>query len=73
MRGVVARVVTNKDTGARKGFGFITSGGVDYFFHATGMEQTTKTFADVNDGDQVEFTHIQGDKGPKAIEVRVVA
>lgn len=74
MRGVVARIVVDGD-GRRKGFGFIGAEGQDYFFHASGMEATGRRFEEVQEGDAVEFTPIDGPsgKGPRAIEVRVVA
>ena len=49
-----------------KKFGFIAgSNGIDYFFHETGIA------ADVSivDGDKVEFKTVEGDRGPKAIEI----
>lgn len=73
MQGEIARIPTDKHTGQRRGFGFIKgSDGQDYFFHASGMQQTTTPFADLRERDKVEFTPIEGDKGPRAIEVRVL-
>jgi cold shock protein len=50
----------------KKGFGFISGDdGTDYFVHATGI----KPGVEVRDGDKVNFTPAQGDKGPKATDV----
>ena len=73
-RGVVVRIPTDPDTGNRKGFLFIKpeDGGDDVFAHKSGLQQTTKSFHDIVIGDKVEFTEIAGEKGPRAIEVRVL-
>jgi CspA family cold shock protein len=74
MRGVIKRLVTDKDTGQSRGFGFIrASDGTEHFLHRSGLERTTKPWEDLREGDAVEFTPIDGPKGPRAIEVRVVA
>jgi cold shock CspA family protein len=70
--GVIKRLVTDRETGASRGFGFIRAEGLEYFFHRSGMERTTKDWDDLREGDRVEFTPIAGDKGMRAIEVRVV-
>jgi CspA family cold shock protein len=56
-----------------KRFGFITGadGQADYFFHESSLQQTTVGFKDLHRGDAVQFTPIQGPKGPRAIEVRL--
>lgn len=56
-----------------EGFAFLTpeNGGLDFFMHRSGLQTTTKSFAELNEGDPVEFTPIEGPKGPRAIEVRV--
>jgi cold shock CspA family protein len=72
MTGVIKRLVTDQETGASRGFGFIRAGGVEYFVHRSGLEQTTKRWDELREGDRVEFTPIEGDKGPRAIEVRVL-
>ena len=52
----------NKD----KKFGFIAGDDwKDYFFHATGIAADIY----VVDGDNVEFKTVEGDRGPKAIEI----
>ena len=49
-----------------KKFGFIAgNNGTDYFFHATGIS----TDVYLVDGDKVEFKTVEGDRGPKAIEI----
>ncbi len=56
-----------------KGFGFIKGeDGTDRFFHKSGLERTTRRFDELAQGMRVVFTHIDGEKGPRAIEVRVV-
>ncbi len=52
-----------------KGFGFITSeDGTDVFVHHTDIQ--SEGFRSLEEGDAVEFEIIQGEKGPKATEVR---
>ncbi len=50
-----------------KGFGFITSDedGKDYFVHQTGLKEGVT----ITDNDVVEFEVVEGDRGPKAINV----
>jgi len=52
-----------------KGFGFITpeDGGKDIFVHITGVEGNT-----LNDNDKVEYEVGEGQKGPCAVNVRVL-
>lgn len=55
-----------------RGFGFIAGDdGQDHFFHWSGMEKTTKNFRDLEVQDRVSFITIEGDKGPRAICIRV--
>ncbi len=50
-----------------KGFGFIKAeDGTEYFVHATGLQEGVS----LEDNDSVEFDVAQGDRGPKAINVR---
>lgn len=64
----------------QEAFGFITGDdGCDYFFHKSGLQQTTFAFHELRDGrrtsdpaDRVEFTVTEHPKGPRAIEVRVL-
>lgn len=54
-----------------KGFGFIErSEGDDVFVHYSDI--TGDGFRSLNQGQQVEFTVVEGDKGPKAQSVVVV-
>lgn len=56
-----------------KGFGFIRGDdGIEYFFHRSGLEQTTLSFDELKEQSPVEFTVTEGQKGPRAIEVRVL-
>lgn len=52
----------------RKKYGFITpdDGEEDVFFHVSALEEDES----VSEGDEVEFEVEQGDKGPKAVNVR---
>ncbi|MFP4111791.1 MAG: cold-shock protein [Candidatus Woesearchaeota archaeon] len=50
-----------------KGFGFISGDdGNEYFVHLTGIADG----ATLNENDAVEFDVEQGDRGPKAVNVR---
>jgi CspA family cold shock protein len=55
-----------------KGFGFITpdEGSKDLFVHHTSIE--ADGYRSLAEGAKVEYESEQGDKGPKAINVRVV-
>ena len=51
-----------------KGFGFIQrEGGPDVFVHFSAIQGSG--FKSLDEGDQVEFTVVQGDKGPQAQDV----
>jgi len=51
----------------KKGFGFITGeDGKDYFVHQTALGEGVS----LDDNDSVEFDTEQGDKGPKAANVK---
>ncbi len=54
---------------ARKGYGFIESeDGTDIFVHRTSIPQGTF----LNEGDSVEFEKEEGDKGPKAVNLKKI-
>jgi cold shock protein len=55
-----------------KGFGFIAQdgGGPDVFVHYSGIDSSG--FRSLDEGQRVEFTVTQGNKGPQATEVRPV-
>ena len=57
---------------AEKGFGFITpqDGAKDCFVHHSAIQGSG--FKSLNEGDQVEFDVVQGQKGPAAENVAVV-
>jgi CspA family cold shock protein len=55
----------------RKGYGFIEQeDGADVFVHHSGIDATG--FKSLNEGDRVTFDIEQGNKGPAAINVKVV-
>ena len=65
----------DKETGTvkwfndKKGFGFIVrESGEDVFVHFSSI--TGEGFKTLNEGDRVEFTVTQGQKGPSATDVR---
>ncbi len=60
---------TIKTKVAGKGFGFIAREGEtkDLFFHSS--ELNGVTFDELNEGDEVTFEVVQGDKGPAATNV----
>ena len=52
----------------RRGFGFISdSEGNDVFVHYTGINE--EGFKSLEEGQEVEFDVIQGEKGPQAVNV----
>lgn len=71
--GTVVRIVTDKETGQRKGFGFVRDDktGDEYFFHKSGL---LSRFVDLNEGDRVSYDVGEGPqgKGPRAVDVRVI-
>jgi CspA family cold shock protein len=57
---------------ASKGFGFIeTDGGEDVFVHYSGLRGDG--YKSIDEGQRVEFTVVQGQKGPQAQDVVVVS
>ena len=57
---------------ATKGFGFIEreDGGKDVFVHTSSLGSSNTS---LNEGEKVEFEVEDGDKGPKAVNVRTVS
>jgi CspA family cold shock protein len=55
---------------AMKGFGFITADdGKEYFVHMTALDEGVKLF----ENDSVEFDVEEGERGPKAVNVKKVS
>ncbi len=55
-----------------KGFGFIVSdSGSDVFVHFTGIQ--SEGFRTLEEGQRVEFEVAAGNKGPSAVDVKVIA
>lgn len=75
MRGIIVRIPTDKETGERKGFLFVRGeDGVERFVHRSGLEQTAPSFDRLQVRTRVEFTPLDdAPKGPRAIELRVLA
>ena len=72
------RVVGNRINGtvkwfnASKGYGFIArEGGKDVFVHYSAIQ--SDGYRSLNEGDQVEFTIVDGAKGPQAENVTKVS
>ena len=58
---------TVKFFNAQKGFGFIAADdGTEYFVHQTSLGEGMS----LNEGDAVEFDVEEGDRGPKAVNVK---
>ncbi len=53
-----------------KGFGFISDGSNDIFFHSSSLQNVQ--YEDLREGDQVEYEIGSGPKGPRAENVKVV-
>lgn len=55
----------------QKGYGFIAQDGAgDVFVHHSAIADAGMGFRSLNEGDRVEFTVEQGQKGPAAANVR---
>jgi CspA family cold shock protein len=57
---------------SEKGYGFITpeDGTKDLFVHFSGIEG--EGYKSLNEGQKVEYTETQGQKGPQATKVRLI-
>ncbi|MFO7810532.1 MAG: cold-shock protein [Candidatus Delongbacteria bacterium] len=69
--------MTERETGSvkwfdsSKGYGFITTdGGRDIFVHYSAI--TNEGFKTLQDGQKVEFSVIENDKGPQAQDVKTI-
>lgn len=61
-QGIIKKLISEK------GFGFIATDGKDLFFHRSAVEGSD--FADLREGQTVEYTEGQGPKGPCADSVK---
>ena len=63
---------TIKKLNSAKGFGFIgpEGGSGDVFFHTSALENAN--FDELQEGQTVEFELVDGEKGPRAENIRVV-
>lgn len=65
MKGVIRKILD--------GYGFIAGNdGRDYFLHWTQMIKGGKGLRELVIGDRVMFTPVMGEKGPRALDVKVV-
>ena len=56
-----------------RGFGFIAGDdGRDHFFHWSGMDKSSKNFRELEIQDRVSFVVIEGEKGPRAVLIKVL-
>jgi CspA family cold shock protein len=53
-----------------RGFGFITTGTKDLFFHSSAVQGVS--FEELREGQKVSFTEGQSPKGPRAENVKLV-
>jgi CspA family cold shock protein len=53
-----------------RGFGFISSGGKDIFFHCSALQGIS--FDTLKEGDRVKFDLERGDRGPQAVNVSLI-
>lgn len=74
LQGRIKKIVIDRDSGERKGFGFIAADdGSEYFFHATGFAPSSaRNFNELRENDRVEFAAGEGPKGPRAEDVVTV-
>ena len=71
MTGRVTRIPTDRESGKRRGFCFVAGDdGLEYFLHASSIKRG-KLFADVQEGDTVDFQPSDGERGLRAEDARV--
>ena len=60
-----------KTLSKKRGFGFIRNeNGEDVFFHRSNLD--SMSFRNLREGDSVEFKLERGQKGPRAVDIRMV-
>ncbi len=62
--GTIKKIVSDR------GFGFISAGGADLFFHHSALQGLR--LEDLEEGQRVEYEEGEGPKGPRAESVRPV-
>ena len=69
MVGTIKKLITDEN-GDRKGFGFIAGEDeIERFFHRSDCQSGSK-FDGLREGDSVDFEHMDGDRGARAVNVR---
>ena len=65
MKGKIKKLIRER------GFGFITAeDGTEVFFHRSALQDIN--FDTLEEGNSIEFDLEKGDKGPRAVNVRVI-
>ena len=60
---------------SKKGYGFVTYNGIDYFLHSRRLReskfpmQKDEISFDITEGEKLKFRIVQGPKGPYAVEI----
>ena len=65
---------TIKTMFSERGFAFVTHSGIgqDYFFHRTELQKANIDWDQLKVGWKVEFDPVDGPRGPRALDVRVI-
>jgi CspA family cold shock protein len=66
LKGTIKKIIRDR------GFGFISAeDGSEIFFHRSAMQEAD--FDNLEEGSNVEFNSEKGPKGPRAVDVKVIA
>lgn len=65
---------TIKSIKRAEGYGFITheATGIDHFFHRSSTRDSDIPWDELEQNQAVEFTPIEGPKGPRAVDVKTI-